>query len=274
MSNRSKRDEQKKEDSTSSTITTATLTAMLADHKTSLQAVFKTSFSKLETKLDNIQTTLLDHQQRLSSLEGSATTTSQDVQAMEMKLITVAEENAMLKAKLTDLESRSRRNNIRIVGLPEGIEGPQPTAFFSQLLLEVFGEHTLTSAPELERAHRTLAAKPSPGEKPRAVVICFHRFQTRELVVREARKLRGKLKYKDSPIHIFEDYCPEILEQRSVYRDVMKELYNLGLKPALHYPAKLFITTTEGKRRRLASLRDAQDFIESRRRHSSGTTEG
>ena len=176
--------------------------------------------------------------------------------------------------KLIDLESRSRRHNIRLVGLPEDIEGPQPTAFFSQLLLEVFGEQTLTSAPELERAHRTLAAKPGPGGKPRPVVMCFHRFQTRELVVREARKLRGKLKYRNTPIHIFEDYCPEILEQRSAYRDIMKELYNLGFKPALHYPAKLLITTAEGRRRRLASPKDARDFIDSHRHHDAGATEG
>lgn len=96
-------------------------------------------------------------------------------------------------------------------------------------------------------------------------MICFHRYQTRELVVREARRQRGKLKYKDIPIHIFEDYCPEIVEQRSAYRDVMKELYNLGLKPSLHYPAKLFIMAGEGKRRRLTSPEDAQNFISSYR---------
>lgn len=70
---------------------------------------------------------------------------------MEMKLATVAEENTSLK--LTNLQSRSCWNNIRIVGLPKGIESPQPTVVFSQLLLEVFGEHIL----ELDQAHRMLA---------------------------------------------------------------------------------------------------------------------
>lgn len=155
----------------SNTVTVATLTAMLTNHKVSLQAAFNTAFSKLETKLNNIQATLLDHQWHLSSLEDSATTTSRVMQAMESKITAVTEENTMLKAKLTDLESRSRRNNIRIVGLPEVIEGPQPTSFFFQFLLEVFVKGFLTSAPELERAHRMLAAKPGPGEKPRAVLL-------------------------------------------------------------------------------------------------------
>ena len=73
---------------------------------------------------------------------------------VEAKLATVSEENAKLKAKLTDLEIRSHRNNIRVVGLPENIEGAQSTDFFSQLLMEVLGKHILDSAPELERAHQ------------------------------------------------------------------------------------------------------------------------
>lgn len=91
--------------------------------------------------------------------------------------------------------------------------------------------------------------------------------------MREAQKLRGKLKYKDYPIHFFEDYCPEIMERRSDYRDVMKELYNLGLKPALHYPAKLFIMTKDGKRQRLSSLKDAQEFIKSPHRNNPVSTD-
>lgn len=53
----------------------------------------------------------------------------------------------MLKAKLIDLENRSCQNNIRITCLPKGIEGP-------------------TSAPELDRAHHTLATKLGPGLSP------------------------------------------------------------------------------------------------------------
>lgn len=90
-------------------------------------------------------------------------------------------ENNKLKAKLTDLESRSRSNNARLVGLPEGIEGLRSTIFFSQLFLDVFGEDTLGKAPELDRAQGMLMAKPGPIEKPRAVIVCFHNYQTREL---------------------------------------------------------------------------------------------
>ncbi|XP_060780513.1 long-chain fatty acid transport protein 2-like [Neoarius graeffei] len=108
------------------------------------------------------------------------------------------------------------------------------------VLSVVLGEGVLTSTPELDCAHRTL--KHGTGGRPRSVVICFHKYQTGDLVIRESRILRGKLQYRGTPIQIFEDYSPDVLEMWSEYRDVMKELYSLGLKPSLQYPARLFVT--------------------------------
>lgn len=185
MSKKSRKDEQEREDATSSIM--ALLTAKLAENKEALLA----AFSKLEAKLDNFQITVNDHCQRIVKLGEFADAADSDLRDVQSKLIAVLADNAKLKARLTDLEGRSRHNNVRIVGLPEDIEGPQPTTFFSQLLLDVLGGDILASPPELDRAHRTLAAKPGPSQKPRPTVICFHRYQTRELVVRAARKLRG-----------------------------------------------------------------------------------
>ena len=83
----------------------------------------------------------------------------------------MAENNAKLKAKLTDLEGRSRRCNVRLIGVPEAVEGSWPTSFFSNFLVDVLGKDVLPSPPELDRAHRTLKPKPAVGEKPRAVII-------------------------------------------------------------------------------------------------------
>lgn len=276
MTSRSKKGDQKGENDPPN-IALPALAEMLAKHEASLmtkfQAEFNTAFSKLEERVDKFQNTLLDHQQRLTSLESFANSTSQDMKAMEVELATLTEAKAKLQTKLVDLEGRSRRNNIRIVGLPENIEGGHPTAFFSQVLMEVFGDQILNSAPDLDRAHRTLAPKPGPGGKARPVIIRFLKFQERELVVREARRLRGKLNYRSSQIHIFEDYSPEVAEQRSEYRSVMKQLYDLGLKPTLLFPAKLFIRPETGPRRHLASPKAAQDFIASHRQSNSGSTE-
>lgn len=67
----------------------------------------------------------------------------------------------------------------------------------------------------------------------------------------------------EAHLSLFEDYVPELMEQRSKYREVLSELYNLGLKPALLFPARLTIVTKDGKRRRFASVTEAKDYIAS-----------
>ena len=133
-------------------------------------------------------------------------------------------------------------------GLSVYLKAPKadnPVSFFSQLLRDVFGHDTFPSAPELDRAHRSLAPKPGPGGRPRPVILYFHRYQNKELVVREARK-RGDLKYRNILFRIYEDYPPEVVGKWKEYRSVMSSLYKMGLKPSLLYPARLRITQTDG----------------------------
>lgn len=59
--------------------------------------------------------------------------------------------------KCDDLESRSRRNNIRIKEVPEGSEGSGPRDLLAGLLQEVL---TLDEKPLIDRA-------PSPTETTR-----------------------------------------------------------------------------------------------------------
>lgn len=245
------------------------LKMLLEEHRAELSSEFKSAFSSLEAKMDTLHTTVNDHEQRLLSLEANADASSLTVRTLESEYTTLADQHAKLKAKVLDLEGRSRRNNIRIFGLPEMIEGPQPSTFFTELLMEVFSASLFTSPPELDRAHRALTAKPKPGERPRSVIIRFHKFQTKELVIREAHKLRGKLQYRGTPIFINEDYSPEVLEMRTEYRAVMKELYTLGMRPSLHYPSKLFITTSDGKKKRLPSVQEATEFLKAYRRETT-----
>lgn len=128
----------------------AVLMATLADYKKSLSVEFNVAFTKLKTQLESFESTNSTHHQRISPLKTIASTMSNNIHAIQAELTMVTDENSRLEAKLIDLESRSRRNNARLVGLPEGIKGLRPTTFFSQLLLDVFGEDALGKAPVLD----------------------------------------------------------------------------------------------------------------------------
>ena len=53
------------------------------------------------------------------------------------------------------------------------------------------------------------------------------------------------------------------MEQRQKYREVMSELYNMGFKPALLFPARLVIVMKDGERKRFSSVSEAKGFITS-----------
>lgn len=145
----------------------------------------------------------------------------------------MANDNAKLKAKVTYLEGRGRRRNVRLIGVPNFVEGTRPTIFFSNLLLDILGKDVLTSPPELDRAHRVLRPKPAEGNKPRAVIICFHKFQTKDMVICAARKKRDDLKYDGKPVYLYDNYCPEVMDQRAEYKEVMRQLFTFNLRPSL-----------------------------------------
>lgn len=241
------------------------MTELLEEHRAALTAEFKASFSQLDSKLDQMRLAVDDHGERVSSLELATEDLSQRVMDLEGICSTLRDDNARLKTKVADLESRSRRQNIRILGLPESIESGSPTDFFSKLLCEVFGNNTLPLPPELDRAHRSLAPKPASGQRPRPVIIRLHRYQVKDLLIREARR-RGKLEYHGQPVRVVEDYSPEILSQRAEYSGVMTELYKLGMKPALLYPARLRLTPPGGARKWISSVDEAQKYIETLRK--------
>ena len=106
------------------------IASMLEAHRAALSTDFKSAFSALKSKLDIIQSKVED----------------QDRQK-ETSCSVLADANAKLQAKILDLEGRSRRNNIRIIGLPESVEGIRSTEFFAGLLVEVLGDQVFTSPP-------------------------------------------------------------------------------------------------------------------------------
>ncbi len=74
-----------------------------------------------------------------------------------------------LTEKMTDMEDKSRRNNVRLVGLPEGMEGSDVAGFLrvnlSKWIPSLKGRNI-----EIDRAHRVYGRKNS--DRPRTHLPC------------------------------------------------------------------------------------------------------
>ena len=183
---------------------------------------------------------------RLSSVETSQTS--------------LAKENDALKEKVAYLENYTRRQNIRIVGIPENAEGPRPSEFITKLLIDVFGEDNFEKPPSVDRAHRSLAPKPVDGDnRPRPFIVKLHHFQTKELILRLARQ-KGPLSYNGSRFHIFPDYSPDINKRRAAFSESKKKLHAAKIQFALFYPATLQFTHN-GRRMKFTDPTTALTYV-------------
>uniref|UniRef100_H2ZTN0 L1 transposable element RRM domain-containing protein n=1 Tax=Latimeria chalumnae TaxID=7897 RepID=H2ZTN0_LATCH len=200
---------------------------------TSDAAEVKLGIQNLKASQDRLGTRMLEAEWRISKIEDDAEEETQTIKQLEQRLITAAE-------RIEDLENRSRRNNIRIVGFPEGVEGGNPTKFLQSVLTELL-DLSKDMPLEIEQAHRALGPHPTPGQCPRAFVIKLLRFPTRELLLRVAKN-KGQLKWEQHRISLFPDWSRELQAKRQRFWEVRKMLCEKGVKYGLFYPAVLKVT--------------------------------
>ena len=87
---------------------------------------------------------------------------SDRIEAIETTCTALLAENERLKNKVEDLESRSRRSNLRVLGIPEHFEGPDTVKFMTVFFFEkVLGKEFFPHPLIISRAHRV-------GPKPTA----------------------------------------------------------------------------------------------------------
>lgn len=87
--------------------------------------------------------------------------------------------------------------------MPEGLEGPCHTEFTAKFLQDLLG---LDDKLVLDRAHRTLRARPKDGP-PHPLVIRVNLFQVRNQILRRAGEV-SPLSYNGRRISIFPDFTP------------------------------------------------------------------
>ena len=237
---------------------------MIDDMRSDILNKFETTIStavkrEIVAALGPFENRLASHGELIADLKRSANAHDAELSDLRANVSKLTATVDSLSKKCEDLESRSRWNNIRLVGLPEGTEGPRTTEFTAQLLQDTLG---LDNKPMLDRAHRTLRAKPKDGEPPRPLVIRVNLFQVRNQILRRARDA-SPLSYMGRRISIYPDFTPAVAKRRAAFASVKKELHSCpNVKFGLLYPATLRITLPGGQTHRFEDLALALDFIE------------
>lgn len=222
---------------------------LAADFKAVMQAI-----TSLTEKVDHIQThvefirkdfdtlrgRMHEVEQRVSQNEDTVRDHGADLHVLKTKV-------KVLEARAEDAENRNRRNNLRILGLPEGAEGMDPTAFAEHLLQQLLPSARFSPFFTVERAHRIPFTKVPQGVPPRTFIFKLLHFRVHDLVMKEARA-QGELRFENAKLLIFPDYSLETQKQRKSFDAVRARLRAKHIKYSMLFPARLRVEDGESVR--------------------------
>ena len=126
------------------------------------------------------------------------------------------ETNRKLRDSVIDLKARSMRDNLLFFNIPEE-ENEDTTKMIHKLLEEKLEIQDATHSIKIDRSHRLGKQHHNQRGKPRPIVAKFNFFQDREMIRKNAKKLRG------TKIGISEQFPEEIEEtRRKLYPEMRK----------------------------------------------------
>ncbi|KAJ1198961.1 hypothetical protein NDU88_002799 [Pleurodeles waltl] len=141
-----------------------------------------------------------------------------------------------LRNKLTDLEDRSRTDNIRLLRIPENEEGTDMQATLPKLTSLDFDPLL-----EFQRAHRVGPKRSDKSSKPRPIITCLLRHnQTRQIL--QAARSHGFFQIGQHDIQITADYSKDTNERRKAFLALRPRLHQLEMKYGLFDPERMWVT--------------------------------
>lgn len=204
-----------------------------------MKSAIDSGFDKLKASLFSLKSALSAISDRVSTTEGTIEAHEKRLNELERRHESLASQCKLQQAKIDDLEARSHRQNIRIIGIKEKAENSRLTEFVAKLLPEQLGEEHFNHPVDVGRAHRTAA--PAKDGKPRANVARLHRFQVKELVLRLARA-KAPLRYDGRPVYIFPDLTSAIMKKRMAFQHIKEKCRARKIRCGFRHPARFVVT--------------------------------
>ncbi len=225
----------------------------LCELRADIQATNK-SVKEIREELEAIDTAAKQTRDQVDSVQAAAREDRRTVTDLRNQMERLTE-------KMTDIEDRSRRNNVRLVGLPEGVEGSDVAGFLrvnlSKWIPSLKGHNI-----EIDRAHCVYDGWRG-SDRPRTLIFRVLRWHDRSEILKGARQAYlVKCTQDNVTLLFFPDLSPATAVKRKSLVPVLRSMTALGLQPFLAYPAVIKLRHG-GEQRSFYSLRKAEDFVSS-----------
>ncbi|KAJ1163059.1 hypothetical protein NDU88_003522 [Pleurodeles waltl] len=185
----------------------------------------------MQTQIRWVAKTCSEFATRIEVAETQISRSEDDVGSQKAIRDTMEKQLEDAQWKLTDLEDRLRHNNLRVLGIPEGVEGSDPRGFVVALFMEAFPDlNQWEWEREIQRSQlfpfkRTVKSLAVGDIKPRAMLISLLNFQARQALYDLAR-LDRKRTAKGCDFFVRPDFCHTTVEKRWRFRQLIQPLQN------------------------------------------------
>ena len=182
---------------------------------------------------------VMNAEKRIGDLEDANMSAAQTLTSLSQQV-------KMLQTKCTNMEAQSKRNNLVLIGLDEGLEKDDPDKMLQDILKYVLDLTDTDPVPEVERHHRSLRPRPAPSDPPRPYLVRMLRWADRQRIL-QAAVTKKQLAWRGKPFRIFQDLPVEIKRKRAEYDGIKKKLRGSGIRYGVIYPSR-FIVTINGEK--------------------------
>lgn len=207
----------------------------------------KAALERVEQTVSVIKAQLTEHEEKIRRLEERISTAEDTERRNRKALRYLLYRDIDLSAKCDYLQNRLRRNNIRIFQVPEDSEGRDMVGFIKDLV-----QKELKMSPDLdikiERAHRSLAAKPKDAAAPpRSIIVRVLDAGVKDAIIKQAWS-QGPVLFNGKRIYFDQDYSPDLQQKRMRVHEVVKQLKKKNIQARCLYPAQLRIKLNTGEK--------------------------
>ena len=115
---------------------------------------------------------------------------------------------------LREMQENMKRNNIRIIGIPEGEEEEQGIEnLFEKVMMENFPNLIIEKVIQIQESQKVPNKRKTKRPTARHILIKMAKFQDKERILKAARE-KKEVTYKGAPIRLATDFSVEMLQAR------------------------------------------------------------
>lgn len=192
----------------------------------------------LKRAIQDIKSQFHQLAQQVATNEHRIGETFQDVHDLKRSYDKLQKSHLQLSNKVDDLENRSRRCNLRIVGIPESVKSHKLSKFLQTTLPSILNIQDACSDMVIERAHRLGPLRQEADNRPRVVIFKTLSFLHKEALWQASRKMKD-IRWNDARLFVFQDYSSEVSRARKEFSTLCSRLVKDNRKFALLFPARL-----------------------------------